>query len=76
MYGIPPAYEIRIHSHLDQPWLDSFEGMTITNLENGEAILTGSIIDQSALYGLLNKIRDLNLTLISVRKYDVDTEGL
>jgi hypothetical protein len=74
--GIFPVYEIHIKNSPDQRWLDWFEGMTITNLENGEAILTGPIIDQSALHGLLNKIRDLNLTLISVRKYDVGTKGL
>ena len=73
--GILPVYEIRIKNHPDQRWLDWFEGMTITNLENGEAILTGPVIDQSALHGLLNKIRDLNLTLISVRKSDVNLKS-
>jgi len=59
-------YEIRIKNHLDPCWCDWFEGWTITNLEDGEVLLTGTNVDQSALHGTLNKIRDLNLKLISV----------
>jgi len=70
VYEIPPIYEIRINSHLDQRWLDWYDGMTITNLENGEAILYGPIVDQSALHGLLARLREFNLTLISVKKID------
>lgn len=60
------TYEIRVKNHLDPCWCDWFEGWTITNLEDGEVLLTGASVDQSALHGTLNKIRDLNLKLISV----------
>jgi hypothetical protein len=59
-------YEIRVRNHLDACWIDWFEGWEIRNLDNGEVSLTGADVDQSALHGVLNKIRDLNLTLISV----------
>jgi hypothetical protein len=59
-------YEIRVKNHLDPCWRDWFEGWTITNLEDGEVLLIGADVDQSALHGALNKIRDLNLKLISV----------
>lgn len=60
------TYEIRVKNHLDPCWCDWFEGWTITNLEGGEVLLTGANVDQSALHGTLNKIRDLNLKLISI----------
>ncbi len=59
-------YEIRVRDHLDSHWFAWFEGWTLTNLENGEVLLHRSMVDQSALHGALNKIRDLNLTLLSV----------
>lgn len=59
------VYQIRIKGHLDTRWTDWFEGMTIT-LENGDTLLTGPMIDQAALHGLLKKIRDLGMPLISV----------
>ncbi|RIK29023.1 MAG: hypothetical protein DCC56_14265 [Anaerolineae bacterium] len=62
----PTQYQIKIKGHLDDSWKDSFEGMTISNLENGEVLLSGSIQDQSALQGILNRISNLGLTLISV----------
>jgi len=61
-------YEIRIHNHLDDSWHVWFDGMTITHDPNGETVLTGWVVDQSALYGLLERVRDLNLKLISVRQ--------
>jgi len=60
------TYEIRVKNHLDPCWHDWFDGWEITNLEDGEVLLTNASVDQSALHGALNKIRDLNLTLISV----------
>ena len=60
------GYEIRIRDHLDTHWFAWFEGWEITNLENGEALLRRFSVDQSGLHGALNKIRDLNLTLLSV----------
>ncbi len=60
------SYEIRVKDHLDPCWQEWFEGWTLTNLGNGEITLSRSNVDQSALHGTLIKIRDLNLTLISV----------
>ena len=62
----PGLYEIRVKGHLDARWADRFGGMTITLAENGETLLTGPVIDQAALHGLLKKVRDLGLPLVSV----------
>jgi hypothetical protein len=62
----PVVYQIRIKGHLGSQWTDWFEGLTITLDEDGETLLTGPIIDQSALYGLLKKVRDLGMPLVSV----------
>jgi hypothetical protein len=62
----PGRYEIRIKGHLENRWADWFEGLTITALDNGETLLTGPVIDQAALHGLLKKVRDLGLPLLSV----------
>jgi hypothetical protein len=59
-------YEIRLKGHLDVRWSDWFEGLAITLEDNGDTLLTGSVVDQSALHGLLRKVRDLGLTLVSV----------
>jgi hypothetical protein len=59
-------YQIKVSGHLDDTWADWFEGMTITNLDTGEAQLSGYIPDQAALHGVLNRISSLGLTLISV----------
>jgi hypothetical protein len=61
-----PCYEIRIKGHLDDKWVDWFEGLTIKLEEDGTTLLTGQVIDQAALHGLLKKVRDLGLPLISV----------
>ncbi len=61
----PELYQIRIKGHLGSQWTGSFEGLTITLEENGETLLTGSVVDQAALYGLLKKVRDLGMPLIS-----------
>ncbi|HMO56438.1 MAG TPA: hypothetical protein PKA05_18450 [Roseiflexaceae bacterium] len=65
-YDSPGLYEIRIKGHLDERWAGWFEAMTITHTNNGETLLRGLVADQSALYGLLRKVRDLGLPLISV----------
>lgn len=63
-------YQIRLKGHLDDYWADWFEGMTITLDDNGETVLTGEVIDQAALHGLLKKIRNLGLSLISVTQVE------
>ena len=59
-------YEIRVKDHLDSNWWRWFEGWSLANLPNGEMLISISDVDQAALHGVLNKIRDLNLTLLSV----------
>jgi len=62
----PIFYRIRVRGHLDEAWADWFEGLAITNLEGGEAELSGPLPDQAALHGVLNQIGSLGLTLLSV----------
>jgi hypothetical protein len=62
----PMVYQIRIKGHLGQQWTEWFEGLTITLEDNGETLLTGPVVDQAALHGLLKKVRDLGMPLISV----------
>jgi hypothetical protein len=62
----PTNYKIRINGHLDPEWSDWFEGMTVTLEEDGTTLLTGMVIDQAALHGLLKKVRDLGMPLVSV----------
>jgi hypothetical protein len=62
----PGLYEIRLKGHLGSQWTDWFEGLTITLENNGDTLLTGPVNDQAALHGLLKKVRDLGLPLVSV----------
>ena len=64
----PMVYQIRIKGHLSHQWADWFEGLTITLEDNGDTLLTGTVIDQAALHGLLKKVRDLGMPLISVNR--------
>ncbi len=64
------VYRIRIKGHLDSRWSEWFDGLTITNEPTGETLLTGPIPDQAALHGILAKVRDLGLTLVSVTPSD------
>ena len=64
----PERYEIRIKGHLDDKWADWFEGLTITREDNGETLLIGPVVDQAALHGLLRKVRDLGMPLLSVTR--------
>jgi hypothetical protein len=59
-------YQIRLEGHLGHQWTDWFDGLTITLEDNGHTLLTGPVVDQTALHGLLKKVRDLGLPLISV----------
>lgn len=63
---MPEYIEIKIVGHLDQRWSEWFAGLKLTHLEGNETLLSGLLPDQSALHGLLERIRDLNITLISV----------
>jgi hypothetical protein len=64
----PTSYEIRVAGHLPPEWVDWFEGLTITLEEDGNTLLTGFVADQAALHGLLKKVRDLGLSLLSVNQ--------
>lgn len=76
----PEFYEILVQGHLDSLWEQWFEGMTLSNVENGESgsactLIAGQVADQPALHGLLIKIRDLNLKLISVCRINPQTKN-
>ena len=62
----PGRYEIRLKGHLDARWTDWFEGLSLTHASDGTTMLSGPVVDQAALYGVLRKVRDLGLPLVSV----------
>ena len=62
----PRQYEIRLAGHLDQRWAEWFDGLTLTQQGDGTTVLHGPVVDQAALHGLLQKVRDLGLPLVSV----------
>ena len=64
--GQSVVYQIRLKGHLDSQWTDWFDSLTITLEEDGDTLLTGPVIDQAALHGLLKKVRDLGMPLVSV----------
>jgi len=68
----PLVHQIRIKGHLGREWTDWFEGLTVVALDNGETLLTGPVVDQAALYGLLRKVRDLGMLLLSVTRVTPD----
>ena len=75
----PQLYEIRLKGHLDDRWAEWFEGLTITLEEDGNTLLAGKVIDQAALHGLLKKVRDLGMPLVSVSPVEpgqADTSGI
>ena len=66
----PTIYQIRVKSHLGPDWAEWFEGLSITLENNGDMLLTGPVVDQAALHGLLKKVRDLGMPLVSVNPVD------
>ena len=64
--GQPTIYQIRVKSHLGSDWTDWFGGLMITLEADGNTLLTGPVVDQAALYGVLKKVRDLGMPLVSV----------
>ena len=63
-------YEIRLKGHLDARWADQFENLSFTHASDGTTLLAGPVVDQAALYGVLRKVRDLGLPLLSVNQVD------
>ena len=68
----PMVYEIRVKGHLACQWTEWFGGLTITLEDNGDSLLTGPVVDQAAMHGLLKKVRDLGMPLISVNRVQPD----
>ena len=68
--GEQDRYEIRLHGQLDQRWSDWFAGFTLTHESDGTTTLTGAVVDQAALHGLLRRVGDLGVTLISLKVID------
>ena len=75
VHGGGDRYEIRLEGHLDDRWSAWFDGLHLTNEADGTATLCGTVIDQSALHGLLQKVRDLGLPLVSVTQVGDDPTG-
>ena len=69
------VYEIRLKGHLEARWAKWFDGLTIRLEEDGDTLLTGPVVDQAALYGLLKKVRDLGLPLLSVNPVQIDQKN-
>ena len=63
-------YEIRLQGHLDEQWAAWFGGLTLTREANGDTLLTGPLVDQAALHGVLRKVRDLGLPLLAIRRIE------
>jgi hypothetical protein len=68
------SIEIRVKGKIDENWSDWFAGLTITHTDQGETILTGPVVDQAALYGLLSRLRDLGLPLVSVNPVEMSDQ--
>ena len=71
----PPRYEIRLQGRLDPRWATWFDGLTLTAADDGTTALLGPVADQAALHGLLQKVRDLGVPLLSVTQLHADQPG-
>jgi glycyl-tRNA synthetase alpha subunit len=69
----PPTYVIRIKNNISPGWEAWFDGMEISHTDHGETVLTGELVDQAAVYGLLEKIHSLNLCLLSIQQVDLSS---
>ncbi len=72
----PNIYQIRIRGHLGSEWTDWFGAMTITLENNGDTLLTGLVLDQAALHGMLKKVRDMGMPLVSVNPIEPSQPGV
>jgi len=68
--GQPTIYQIRLEGHLGRQWTEWFDGLAITLHRNGDTLLTGPVVDQAALHGLLKKVRDLGVPLVSLNRVE------
>jgi hypothetical protein len=68
-------YEITVKGHLDSDWAEWFEGLTVTHSGQDDTVLSGRIVDQAALHGILDKVRDLNLTLVAIKRVEAEGES-
>jgi hypothetical protein len=66
----PKCYEVRLQGHLDPRWAAWFDGLSLSHESDGTTVISGSVADQAALHGLLGKVRDLGLPLVSVNQVD------
>lgn len=77
-YGQRVQYEIRVEGHLSERWAAWFDGLDITSATDGTTVIRGTVVDQAALHGLLQRLRDIGIPLISltpVEDTDTDTDG-
>ncbi len=72
--GHPAFYQIRVQEELDHSWSDWLGGLSIVPQANGETVLTGPVIDQAALHGVLDKLLAMNLSIISISRVEKDTQ--
>jgi hypothetical protein len=72
----PRVYQIRVKGHLGLQWADWFEGLTITLQEDGDTLLTGTVVDQAALHGWLKRVRDLGMPLLSVNSVELSCQDV